>query len=275
MLKNSYRFTESGIQYDYAASTTLNLRKYICLVCVDQMSNIFHCKQYTPTSIQLDTWMNPQMPRMFKVLTNKAIYTWLPQTLCRAHCRWAIRLRSRIPSTPPPIQSPLMSGNVFTDSHDLSSEVSLFPFIFWGRQTKRLSVSPPSALRPMYTYLSPTSTIQSFFGRPPAHIHPPLTFSLRVNLLFSLLHKGSYKCHIVIATMFAIPHTAVLQFGLSLVFHPACYTSVVLLPHATTLATCQRKIILNFLNYVTTDWRTWKKPSTQFSGVLNLFTDTR
>lgn len=125
---------------------------------------------------------------------------------------------------PLPNQSPLMSGNVFTDSHDLSSEVSLFPFIFWGRQTKRLSVSlsPPPGPRPVYTYLSPTSTIQSFFGRPPAHIHPPLTFSHRVNLLFSLVHKGSYKCHIVIATMPAIPHTAVLHLGLSFVLHPVC-----------------------------------------------------
>lgn len=128
-------------------------------------------------------------------------------------------------NSPLPNQSPPMSGNVFTDSHDLSSEVSLFPFIFWGptdQATVRLSFP---ALRPMYTYLSPTSTIQSFFGRPPAHIHPPLTFSLRVNLLFSLAHKGSYKCHIVIATMSAIPHTAVLQLGLPIVLHQACSPS--------------------------------------------------
>jgi len=114
---------------------------------------------------------------------------------------------------PLPNQSPLMSGNVFTDSHDLSSEVSLFPFIFWGRQTKRLSVSlsPPSAQCIRIYLLLVLSSLSS--AAPLAHIHPPLTFSLRVNLLFSLVHKGSYKCHIVIATMPATPHTAVLQFG--------------------------------------------------------------
>jgi len=104
----------------------------------------------------------------------------------------------------------------------------------------------------MYTYLSPTSTIQSFFGRPPAHIHPPLTFSLRVNLLFSLVHKGCYKCHIVIATMPATPHTAVLQYGLSFVRHRVCSQpkSNVLFQHVTMLATTQRKSIFKLLNYL-------------------------
>lgn len=97
----------------------------------------------------------------------------------------------------------------------------LFFLSFFGADRPSDCPSLFPALRPMYTYLSPTSTIQSFFGRPPAHIHPPLTFSLRVNLLFSLVHKGCYKCHIVIATMPATPHTAVLQYGLSFVIEYA------------------------------------------------------
>lgn len=140
---------------------------------------------------------------------------------------------------PPPNQSPLMSGNVFTDSHDLSSEVSLFPFIFWGRQTKRLSVSlsPPSA-QCIRIYL--LLVLSSLSSAAPLPIFILLSHSLSVLTYYSLWSiKGSYKCHIVIATMPAIPHTAVLHPGLSFVLLRVCSHPKrnVLFQHVTMLAT--------------------------------------
>jgi hypothetical protein len=105
-------------------------------------------------------------------------------------------------SPPPPTQNRRTLWNGFTDSHDLSSQVSLFPFIFGtDRLSEWIAVGLSTTRPPAHVQISPAIANPSSFCHPTPHIHPSLAFSLRVNLLFSLVYKGSSQCHIATLTI--------------------------------------------------------------------------
>jgi hypothetical protein len=128
--------------------------------------------------------INSQTSRTFREFINKTLYTWLPRPCAGELLGFSL---AHLSSSPPPNLTP----NGFTDSHDLSSQVSLFPFIFGTDRPSEWTTTRP----PAHVQISP-----AIANRPSPHIHPSLAFSLRVNLLFSLVYRGSSQCHIAMLT---------------------------------------------------------------------------